>query len=273
MRLRLRPQTAEGPVDDPDELLPHDGPVLPARFVAAAAEPGAAQSLQEQLPEKLRRLADGRLVALAKEAYGYTQHPAISNRHKALAVGSLLYLISPVDAVSDFLPGIGYVDDAAVLTAMVMSVREAAKEVVDHAREAANEVAADAISEARESWANRGVAQVCLSLWAATAAACVGLLYTATTATVLGCTEALPRDPFFWACVASGGLGLLYQLSFGARVLERYRNAKPETQEKLATAVVSLATGRQLFLLALPILALGTLLIVRTLSTRGFFGL
>ncbi len=103
---------------------------VPERFLDAAARPDVVSGLRERLPAKLGRLADGRLVGLAREAFGYATHPGIEKRHKVMAAGALLYLIAPLDAVADWLPGIGYVDDAAVLTALVLSIREAAKDVV-----------------------------------------------------------------------------------------------------------------------------------------------
>lgn len=41
---------------------------------------------------------------------------------KGVIIGSLGYFISPVDAIPDIIPGIGYVDDLAVLTAAVATV-------------------------------------------------------------------------------------------------------------------------------------------------------
>lgn len=38
-----------------------------------------------------------------------------SNIDKAMIIGALGYFISPVDAIPDFIPGIGYSDDLAVL--------------------------------------------------------------------------------------------------------------------------------------------------------------
>jgi uncharacterized membrane protein YkvA (DUF1232 family) len=235
---------------------------IPDRFVEQASRPDVEVTLRERLPGKLRRLADGRLVSLAKEAYGYATHPAIGRRHKVLGAAALLYLIAPMDAVADWIPGLGYVDDAAVLTAFVMSVRNAAKEVVDHTQQAASEVVSQAISEARESWARRGVSQVCLSLWAATLAACVGMLYTGAKATLFG-TRPLTTDPFLWACLAVGALGLAYEFVFAGRVWARYSRASPEIREPLAHAIVSLADWRQALALALPVVALLALAVVR----------
>ena len=42
-----------------------------------------------------------------------------------------------------------------------------------------------------------------------------------------------------------------------------YRAARPEFQEPLAYAIVSLADWRQILALGLPVLALGVLLVVR----------
>ncbi len=244
---------------------------VPHSYLEAAERPDTEERLRERLPQKLRRIADNRLVNLAKEAYGYTTHPAISRRHKLLGAGALLYLIAPLDAVADWIPGLGYLDDAAVLTAFVVSVREAAKEVVSHAQHAAEEVVSHAVSEAREAWARRGLSQVCLSLWAATAAACVGLLYYGARTTVLApAGDALAGDPFFWACMLAGSLGFVYQLVFALRVWRRYAAARPEIKEPLAYAIVSLADWRNTLALALPVLVLVVLVLLRgALAVQG----
>lgn len=232
---------------------------IPERYLQQAAEASTAARLHERLPRKLRRIADNRVVSLAREAYGYVTHPSVSSRTKLLGGAALLYLISPLDAVSDWIPGLGYVDDAAVLTAFVMSVREAAKQVVSHTQQAASEVVSGAISEAREAWARRGVSQVCLSLWAATVAASVGLLYQASRISLVSHGDRL-ADPFFWGAAASGVFGLGYHLLFAQRVFARYRAARPEIKEPLAWAIVSLADWRQTLALALPVVALVVIL-------------
>jgi uncharacterized membrane protein YkvA (DUF1232 family) len=238
---------------------------IPRRFLEQAERPEAEARLAARLPAKLRRIADSRLVSLAREAYGYATHPAISRRTRLLGAGALLYLLAPLDAVADWIPGLGYVDDAAVLTAFVLSVREGAKEVVSHAQQAAEQVVSHALSEAREAWARRGVGQVCLSLWAATLAACVGLLYTVLRRALdPAAPGAVAGDPFLLACLLAGGLGLVNELAFAWRVWRRWSSTSPEIKEPLAWAIVSLADWRQVLLLALPVLALAALLLVRS---------
>ncbi len=41
---------------------------------------------------------------------------------RAIAIGALVYLISPLDAVPDFLPAIGLTDDAAVILGTVATL-------------------------------------------------------------------------------------------------------------------------------------------------------
>jgi uncharacterized membrane protein YkvA (DUF1232 family) len=242
---------------------------IPKRFLAEAERPDADARLAERLPAKLQRIADSRLVALAREAHRYAMHPAISRRTRLLGVGALLYLITPLDAMPDWIPGVGLLDDAAVLTAFVVSVREGAKEVVTHAQQAAEQVVSHALSEARESWARRGVGQVCLSLWAATLAACIGLLYAALRRELgAGASAAVAADPFLWATLSAGAFGLGYQLFFSWRVWRRWSSASPEIQEPLAWAIASLADWRQLLALALPVLVLAALVAWR--STTGW---
>jgi uncharacterized membrane protein YkvA (DUF1232 family) len=48
--------------------------------------------------------------------------PSAAWASKSLAIGALVYLVSPIDAVPDFLPILGLTDDAGVLTAVVSSL-------------------------------------------------------------------------------------------------------------------------------------------------------
>src|SRR5262245_65852592 len=83
----------------------HEIPI-PDRFLEEAARPEAEARLAARLPAKLRAIADSRLVALAREAYGYATHPAVSRRTKLLGAGRLLYLIAPLDPAEGRAPGL-----------------------------------------------------------------------------------------------------------------------------------------------------------------------
>ena len=64
---------------------------------------------------------------------------------KALAIGSLLYLVSPFDAIPDIIPVLGLTDDVAVILSVVstlaVEVSKYAKQSADKGIEVAEELA------------------------------------------------------------------------------------------------------------------------------------
>jgi uncharacterized membrane protein YkvA (DUF1232 family) len=63
-------------------------------------------------------------------------------RVRVMLIGALAYFVSPFDAVPDFLPAIGFTDDAAVLMTAI-------KLVVDHMRPEHYAAARDKLAELR----------------------------------------------------------------------------------------------------------------------------
>jgi len=47
----------------------------------------------------------------------------VSNKTVALMVLGLVYFITPIDLIPDFIPGFGYVDDLSVLLVVVKSIQ------------------------------------------------------------------------------------------------------------------------------------------------------
>lgn len=69
---------------------------------------------------KLRRLAGK--IPFAEElaaAYFCAVDPTTPLRVKGLLVAALAYFVTPIDLIPDFIAGLGYTDDAAVLAAAV----------------------------------------------------------------------------------------------------------------------------------------------------------
>jgi uncharacterized membrane protein YkvA (DUF1232 family) len=62
------------------------------------------------------------LLALLKDYYE-GRYPHVPKRTIAAVIGGLLYVLMPADMVPDFLPAIGLVDDAAVITLLMKLVR------------------------------------------------------------------------------------------------------------------------------------------------------
>ena len=50
------------------------------------------------------------------------QDPEAAWVGKAIAIGALLYLVSPIDAIPDVIPGLGLSDDAAIIAIAVASL-------------------------------------------------------------------------------------------------------------------------------------------------------
>jgi uncharacterized membrane protein YkvA (DUF1232 family) len=57
----------------------------------------------------------------------FIRDPEVAWAKKAAAVGSLVYLVSPLDAIPDFIPAGGLLDDVAVILFVVQMLAESLK--------------------------------------------------------------------------------------------------------------------------------------------------
>lgn len=67
----------------------------------------------------------GRQIPFAEDlvaAYFCTLDPATPSRVKLILLGAIAYFILPLDGVADFLPLLGFADDAAILAAAITQV-------------------------------------------------------------------------------------------------------------------------------------------------------
>ena len=80
---------------------------------------------------RLDRMEAGRLTPIKKDlqtllrllrAYGEGRYREVSGRNIVLAGLGVLYLVSPLDVLPDFIPG-GFLDDAAVIGFIVKKIR------------------------------------------------------------------------------------------------------------------------------------------------------
>jgi uncharacterized membrane protein YkvA (DUF1232 family) len=100
---------AEGIVRNPKELL---AVLSKAEQRLARVEAGPLTPLKTDLQTLLRLL----------RAYGEGRYRAVSGKNLALAGLGLLYLVSPLDVLPDFIPG-GFADDAAVIGFVMKKLR------------------------------------------------------------------------------------------------------------------------------------------------------
>ena len=85
------------------------------------------------------RLAGRQVVEKALILYHTLQRPETPAAAKATIVGALAYFILPIDAVADFLPGVGFTDDLGVIAAALVTI---SGYVTDEIRETAARQAA-----------------------------------------------------------------------------------------------------------------------------------
>ena len=74
--------------------------------------------------EKIKKYslrAGKEVAALAEATYRTLKDPSVSWKQKGLLVAALVYLVSPLDGVPDFLPG-GYLDDISLLLGTLLGV-------------------------------------------------------------------------------------------------------------------------------------------------------
>jgi uncharacterized membrane protein YkvA (DUF1232 family) len=82
-------------------------------------------TVEEGFWRKLRRTAAR--IPFADEAiaaYYAMRDPVTPGYVKALLAAALVYFISPIDLIPDFIFGLGYTDDAAVLFGAIQTVRK-----------------------------------------------------------------------------------------------------------------------------------------------------
>lgn len=91
---------------------------------------------------KLKRVA--RQIPFAEDiaaAYFCTLDPNTPSRVKLVLMGAIAYFVLPFDAVADFLPLLGFADDAAIIAAAISQVAGAiTPEHRDKARDALRDV-------------------------------------------------------------------------------------------------------------------------------------
>lgn len=78
-----------------------------------------------QIDTKLPRMQRGPIAKIWADVLALgamIKDPTAAWTSKAVAIGALLYLVSPLDAVPDFLPLLGLTDDAGVVLAAAASL-------------------------------------------------------------------------------------------------------------------------------------------------------
>lgn len=97
-----------------------------------ASDHGRAERTAEKADEKANRFRDAlegvfdELKALTRmvKAWARKEYVEVPWKSVATALFALVYFLSPIDLIPDFLAGIGMVDDIAVIRQVVQAIRE-----------------------------------------------------------------------------------------------------------------------------------------------------
>ena len=105
-------KTAEETIRDPDKIRNVIDTALHMIGSAGSSSPF------HELTDKFQAIV--RLVC----AYVNRQYRIVPWQTVVLCVAALIYFVNPFDAIADFLPLVGFFDDAAVLTAVLASINK-----------------------------------------------------------------------------------------------------------------------------------------------------
>lgn len=103
----------------------------------------------DTLIDKLPKLAE-KVSAPAKKIWNYIKDPNSDMVLKIAAIGVIIYLISPIDAIPDFTPVLGFVDDIAAMAVMVSMIAKSINSTTKDSKEAIQNVTksiADGVTE------------------------------------------------------------------------------------------------------------------------------
>jgi uncharacterized membrane protein YkvA (DUF1232 family) len=113
-------------------------------FPCTVPDRGVLMTPTDPSPSVMRgvlRRAGEALLLPALTAWHLARDPNTPQEAKAALFTALAYLILPADAVPDFLPGIGFADDLAALTAALgIAVRFVRREMLEKAQASARGV-------------------------------------------------------------------------------------------------------------------------------------
>lgn len=90
------------------------------QFSTAESVNQATEFIDNKLWYKLERF--GKKISFIKDVqalYRYLKDDNVPWYRKSIIVGALIYFISPIDAIPDLAPLIGYLDDLGVITAVL----------------------------------------------------------------------------------------------------------------------------------------------------------
>ncbi|MGF1489487.1 MAG: YkvA family protein [Prochloraceae cyanobacterium] len=104
-----------------EKNIPHKKIVAIFRRIATNVKPENVDKIVAKLP-KMNRGAVKEVWTQVQSLLATIGDPNTAWKSKTLAIAALIYLVSPIDAIPDVIPGIGLTDDVALIVAVVSSL-------------------------------------------------------------------------------------------------------------------------------------------------------
>jgi uncharacterized membrane protein YkvA (DUF1232 family) len=229
-----------------------------SRFLRRGESSEAQEQLQDQLADKLAKLdstenADSKLRRIIDDASKmWANRSNLRKRDVAYLAAALLYFISPLDAIPDILPGVGYVDDVIVLSAVVNGILRGLSALGSRGKECVEEwidertvAVFERFDESATSGVQKTIAAVVVGLWGTTTAAAVSL----SIAAALGEYSA----PWLAYVILSAVIVIACNAVTAVQCWRAFRKVDGQWQQRLGKLLAAKLTLPHLLALGLPI--------------------
>jgi uncharacterized membrane protein YkvA (DUF1232 family) len=90
-----------------------------SEWVSKAKNPKEEQRISSTFPRWISNVRNFDLINKGRQLWEYLNSGRCSGMDRILILAALLYLISPIDAIPDVIPVVGWLDDIGVATAVL----------------------------------------------------------------------------------------------------------------------------------------------------------